>query len=192
MWRGLRSLSPLVLGCSDGGGDAGTLPDHPWSLRPVDPGEAQQACLGNLLDADNFSKPLLLLVPLPGFCSHTHFPPTCASLLPGQWSFPSLPQIELAISAFVIVPTLQLILLLIAILTLGRREKPLVQKLVAEFLCGCLPANMVPRILPFLHTPAAPPIKKGHLLSLPSSLGWSWNLFRSTECVGSDHVPVPG
>lgn len=79
MWRGLRSLSPLVLGCSDGGGDAGTLPDHPWSLRPVDPGEAQQACLGDLLDADNFSKPLLLLVPLPGFCSHTHFPPTCAS-----------------------------------------------------------------------------------------------------------------
>lgn len=170
------SLSPL-LGCSDGGGDSGMLPDHPRSLRCMDPGKAQQACLGDLLDADNVSKPLLLLVPLPGFCSHTHFPPTFASHF--TWS------VELSFSspdsAFVIVPTLQFLLLLIAILTLRRRERPLVQKLVAEFLCGCLFSQHGAKNPPIPAYTCCSSHQEGHLLPLPLRLGWSWNLFLPTK-----------
>lgn len=189
-WGSLRSLSPLgwsaLIGVRMLARFLGASGLWPWGK------EAQQASLGDLLDADNFSKPLFLPVSLPAFCSHAHFPPMCASH--STWSVEhsfSSPD-SFSNFCFCCSPDTTLILVLTAILTLGRRERSSVQKLVAEFLSGCLSASTVPRILPPLHTPAAPPVKKGHLLSLPLSPRWSWNLFRSTECVESDRVPVPG
>lgn len=124
------------------------------------------------------------VVPLPECCSHPHFPPTFASHFTCSVKPSSLPQTEPAVSAFSHRPDTTAHLPLMTGLTLGRRERLLVRKLVAESLCGRLSATMVPTILPALITPAAPPSRRGiYCPAVPPR-----ETVSITEC---DNVPVP-